>query len=84
MPWTAKQHLWKSKGKEGSSVEPWWTKFQTKKNDIKNCHCYVVPGSVNFKIKWQAKPTGPKFRLIVLVLQKKGEYPRVGTLIIYM
>ena len=31
-----------------------------KKNDIKNCVTrYVVPCSVSFKIKWQAKTTGP-------------------------
>ena len=34
-----------------------------KKNDIKNCVSrYVVPSSVDFKIKWQAKTTGPEYR----------------------
>ena len=32
---------------------------------------YVVPCSVNFKIKWQAKTTGPEYRLY-LRFRKKG------------
>ena len=62
MPWTAKQHLWKSKAKghQLSCSGP----SNRQKNDIKNCVTrYVVPCSVNFKIKWQAKTTGPKYCL---------------------
>ena len=83
MPWTAKQHLWKSKAKEGHQVSRGGPSNR-QKNDIKNCVTrYVFPCSVNFKIKWQAKTTGPKYRQY-LGFQKKGKYPRVGTLFIYM
>ena len=63
MPWTVKQHLWKSKAKK---VISWAVVDQAtdKKNDIKKCvtRLVVLPSSVNFKIKWQAKTTGPKYR----------------------
>ena len=63
MPWTAKQHLWKSKAKEGNHLSHGGPSNRQKKNDIKNCVTrYVVPSSVNFKIKWQAKTTGLKYR----------------------
>ena len=78
MPWTAKQHLWKSKANE-----PWWTKQQTKKSDIKICVTrYLVPCSVNFKIKWQAKTTGPKY-CWYLRFRKKGNILRLGHFILY-
>ena len=49
-----------------------------KKNDIKNCVTrYVVHCSVNFKIKWQAKTTGPKYRKY-LCFRKKGNILRLG------
>ena len=71
MPWTAKQHLWKSKAKGHQLSRGGPSNRQ--KNDIKNCVTrYVVPCSVNFKIKWQAKTTGPKVSL-VLALQKKRQ-----------
>ena len=58
MPWTAKQHLWKSKAKEGHQLSRGGPSNR-QKNDIKNCVTrYVVPCSVSFKIKWQAKTTG--------------------------
>ena len=61
MPWTAKQHLWKSKAKEGHQVSLGGQ--ATDKKDIKHCVTrYVVSCLVNIKIKWQAKPTGPKYR----------------------
>ena len=61
MSWTAKQHLWKSKAKEGHQLSPSGPSNR-QKNDIKNCvTSYVVPCSVNFKIEWQAKITGPSF-----------------------
>ena len=34
MPWTAKQHLWKSKAKEGHQLSPGGTSDR-RKNDIK-------------------------------------------------
>ena len=81
MPCTAKQHLWKSKAKEGHQLSRGGPSNR-QKNDIKNCVTrYVVPCSVSFQIKWQAKTTGPK---LVLGLRKKGKYPRVGTLFIYL
>ena len=62
MPWTAKQHAWKSKAKEGHQLSRGGPSNKQKKNDIKNCVTrYVVPCSVSFKIKWQAKTTGPKY-----------------------
>ena len=62
MPWTAKQHLWKSKAKEGNQLSSGGPSNR-QKNDINICVTrYVVLSSVNFKIKWQAKTTGPKYR----------------------
>ena len=62
MPWTAKKHLWKSKAKEGHQLSHGGPSNRQKKNDIKICVTrYVVPCSVNYKIKWQAKTTGPKY-----------------------
>ena len=50
MPWTAKQHLWKSKAKEGNQLSRGGPSNR-RKNDINNCVTrYVVPSSVNFKI----------------------------------
>ena len=47
-----------------------------KKNDIRNCVTrYVVPCSVNFKIKWQAKTTGPKY--VSTCASEKGEISSV-------
>ena len=84
MPWTAKQHLWKSKAKEGHQVSRGGPSNRQKK-DIKNCvtRYNVVSCSVNFKIKWQAKTTGPSIAS-TYASKKKGKYPRVGTLFIYM
>ena len=49
-----------------------------KKNDIKNCVTrYVVPCSVSFKIKWQAKTTGPKY-CWYLRFGKKGNILGLG------
>ena len=82
MPWIAKQHLWKSKAKEGHQVSRGGPS-NSQKNDIENCVTrYVVPCSVNFKIKWQAKTTGPS--IVSTCASKKGKYPRVGTLFTYM
>ena len=39
--------------------------------------CYLVQCSVNFKIKWQAKTTGPKYRWY-LRFRKKGNILRLG------
>ena len=62
MPWTAKQHLWKSKAKEGHQLSRGGPSNRQKKNDIKKCVTrYVVPCSVSFKIKLQAKTTGQKY-----------------------
>ena len=61
MPWTAKQHLWKSKAKEGHQLSSGGPS-NIQKNDIKNCVTrYVVLCSVSFKIKCQAKTTGLKY-----------------------
>ena len=61
MPWTAKQHLWKSKAKEGHQLSRGGPSNR-QINDMKNCVTrYVVPCSVNFKIKWLAKTTCPKY-----------------------
>ena len=61
MPLNAKQHLWKSKAKEGQQLSRGGPSNRQKKL-YKNCVTrYVVPCSVNFKIKWQAKTTGPKY-----------------------
>ena len=82
MPCTAKQHLWKSKANEGHQLIRGGPSNR-QKSDIKNCVTrYVVPCSVSFKIKWQAKAKV----LLVLALQKKWKYtyPWVGTLFIYM
>ena len=35
MPWTAKQHLWKSKAKEGHQLSRGGPSNRQKKNDIK-------------------------------------------------
>ena len=78
MPWTAKQHLWKSKAKEGHQLSRGGPSNRQKKNDIKNCVTrYVVPCSVSFKIKWQAKTTGPKYCLY-LRFGKKGNILGLG------
>ena len=62
MPWTAEQHLWKSKAKEGHQLSRGGPSNR-QKNDIKNCVTrYVVPCSVNFKIKWQLSRGGPSNR----------------------
>ena len=59
MSWTTKPHLLKSKAKEGHPGGP----SIRQKNDINYFVTrYVVPCSVNFKIKWQAKTTGPEYR----------------------
>ena len=53
-------------------------KATDKKNDIKNYVTrYVVPCSVNFKIKWQAKTTGPKY-FKYLRFRKKGNILGLG------
>ena len=68
MPWTAKQHLWKSKAKGHQLSRGGQSNRQ--KNILKKCVTrYVVPCSVNYKIKWQAKNTGP------IALQKKRKIP---------
>ena len=77
MPWTAKQHLWKSKAKEGHQVSRGGPSNRQKK-DIKNCVThYVVSCSVNFKIKWQAKTTGPSIAS-TCASEKKGNILRLG------
>ena len=62
MPWTAKQHLWKSKAKEGHQLRHGGPSNGQKKLYKKCVTRYLVPGLVNFKIKWHAKTTGPKYR----------------------
>ena len=50
-----------------------------KKNDMKNCVTrYVVPCSVNFKIKWQAKTTGPKYCLYLRFRKKNRNILGLG------
>ena len=62
MSWTTKQHLLKSKAKEGHQLSPGGPSNR-QKNDINYFVTrYVVPYLVNFKIKWQAKTTGPEYR----------------------
>ena len=62
MSWTTKQNLLKSKAKEGHQLSPGGPSNR-QKNDINYFVTrYVVPCSVNFKIKWQAKTTGPEYR----------------------
>ena len=82
MPWTAKQHLWKSKAKEGYQVSRDGPSNRQKK-DIKNCVThYVVPCSVNFKINGRLRLLAQS--IVSTCLSEKGKYPRVGTLFIYM
>ena len=77
MPWTANQHLWKSKAKEGHQLSPGGP-GNRQKNYIKNCVTrYVLPCSVNYKIKWQAKTSGPKYRKY-LRFRKKGNILGLG------
>ena len=81
MSWTTKQHLLKSKAKEGHQLSPGGPSNR-QKNDIDYFVTrYVVPCSVNFKIKWH--DYWPRVSL-VLALQIKEEYPWVGSLLIYM
>ena len=79
MPWNAKQHLWKSKAKEGHQLSRGGPSNR-QKNDIR-----IAPFacSVNFKIKWQAKTTGPKNRYY-LRFRKKGKHPWVGPFYIHV
>ena len=83
MSWTTKQHLLKSKAKEGHQLSPGGPSNRQKDDINYFVTRYVVPCSVNFKIKWQAKNYWPRVSL-VLALQKKEEYPWVGSLLIYM
>ena len=67
----------KSKAKEGHQLSHGGPSNR-QKNDIKNCVTrYVVPSLVNFKIKWQAKTTGPKYRQY-LSFRKKGNILGLG------
>ena len=84
MSWTTKQHLLKSKAKEGHQLSPGGPSNR-QKNDINYFVTrYVVPCSVNFKIKWQAKTTYWPRVSLELAHQKKEEYPWVGSLLINM
>ena len=80
MPWTAKQHLWKSKANEGHQLSRGGPSNR-QKNDLKICVTrYVIPSSVTFKIKWQAKTTGPKYGSY-LRFRKKGNILGLGHLL---
>ena len=72
MPWTSKQYLWKSKAKGHQLSRGGPSNRQ--KELYKNC---ATRCSVNFKIKWQAKTTGPKYRLY-LRFRKKGNILGLG------
>ena len=72
MSWTAKQHLWKSKAKEGHHLSCGGQSNRQKKW-YKNCVTrYVVSCSVNLKIKLQAKTTGPKYRKYLRFRKKRN------------
>ena len=62
MSWTTKHHLLKSKAKEGHQLSPGGPSNRQKNDIIYFVTRYVVPCSVNFKIKWQAKTTGSEYR----------------------
>ena len=62
MSWTTKQHLLKSKAKEGHQLSPGGPSNRQKSDINYFVTRYVVPCSVNFKMKWQAKTTGPEYR----------------------
>ena len=80
MSWTAKQHLWKSKAKEGHHLIRDGPSNRQKKNDIKLPHSLRCSMFSQFYDKMAGLDYWPKVSL-VLVLQKKEKYPWVGILL---
>ena len=77
MPWTAKQHLWKSKAKEGHQLSRRGPSNR-QKNDIKNCVTrYVVPCSVNFKINGRLRLLAQRI-VSTCASEKKGNILGLG------
>ena len=83
MPWTAKQHLWKSKAKEGHQFSRGGPSNRQKKNDVKITSLPTLFHVQSTLDKMAGLDYWPKVAL-VLALKKKGKYPWVGTLLIYM
>ena len=82
MPWTAKQHLWKSNAKEGHQLSRGGPSNR-QKNDIK-----IASLATLFHVQSALRQNG-RLRLLAQSIvstcaSEKGKYPRVGTLFIYM
>ena len=76
MPWTAKQHLWKSKAK-GHQLSSSGPSNRQKKIYKKLRHSLRCSMFSQLKDKWQAKTTGQKYCLY-LRFRKKGNILGLG------
>ena len=79
MPWIAKQHLWKSKAKEGHQLSR-GGQSNIPKNDIKIASLvtlFHVQSTYYGRLRLLAQS------IVSTCASEKGKYPRVGTLFIY-